>query len=349
MSKGIPCMWMRGGTSKGAYFVGSDLPAVPDARDALLLHLMGSPDPRQIDGVGGGDPLTSKVAIVKPSDRSDADVDYLFLQVFVDQAIVSDAQNCGNILAGVAPFAIERGMVAVEGNETPVRIYMENTGQIAQARVQTPDGHVSYAGGAMIDGVPNPAAPIPIAFSDTAGSSCGALFPTGNSQDVIDGTPVTMIDNGMPCVLIAAHDLGINGYEPPAELEGNATLRARLEQLRLQAGPLMNLGDVHEKSVPKMTIVAPPKSGGAISTRTFIPHRCHKTIGVLGAVSVATAIVTPGCLGHDIAHIPTGDTKSLDIEHPSGATTVIATLDHQQVIRAEVLRTARKIMDGMVF
>ena len=255
-------MWMRGGTSKGAYFVASDLPADADARDALLLHLMGSPDPRQIDGMGGGDPLTSKVAIVKPSDRADADVDYLFLQVFVDQAIVSDAQNCGNILAGVAPFAIERGIVPVKGNETPVRIYMENTGQIAQARVQTPDGHVSYAGGAMIDGVPNPAAPIPIAFSDTAGSSCGALFPTGNPRDVIDETPVTMIDNGMPCVLIAARDLGISGYEPPAELEGNTKLRARLEQLRLQAGPLMNLGDVREKSVPKMTIVAPPKSGG---------------------------------------------------------------------------------------
>ena len=349
MNKGIPCMWMRGGTSKGAYFAASDLPADADARDSLLLHLMGSPDPRQIDGMGGGDPLTSKVAIVKPSDRADVDVDYLFLQVFVDQAIVSDAQNCGNILAGVAPFAIERGMVPVESNETPVRIYMENTGQIAQARVQTPHGHVSYAGGAMIDGIPNPAAPIPIAFSDTAGSSCGALFPTGNPRDVIDETPVTMIDNGMPCVLIAAHDLGISGYEPPAELEGNTTLRARLEQLRLQAGPLMHLGDVLEKSVPKMTIVAPPKSGGAISTRTFIPHRCHKTIGVLGAVSVATAIVTPGCLGHDIAHIPTGNAKSLDIEHPSGATTVIATLDHHQVTRAEVLRTARKIMDGLVF
>jgi 4-oxalomesaconate tautomerase len=349
MNKGIPCMWMRGGTSKGAYFAALDLPADPEARDAQLLHLMGSPDPRQIDGVGGGDPLTSKVAIVKPSDRVDADVDYLFLQVFVDQAIVSDAQNCGNILAGVAPFAIERGMVPVQGNETSVRIYMENTAQIAQSRVQTPDGHVSYAGGAMIDGVPNPAAPIPIAFSDTAGSSCGALFPTGNPRDVIDGTPVTMIDNGMPCVLIAAHDLGISGYETPAELEENATLRTRLEQLRLQAGPLMNLGDVREKSVPKMTIVAPPKPGSAISTRTFIPHCCHKTIGVLGAVSVATAIVTPGCLGHDIAHIPTGDAKSLDIEHPSGATTVIATLDQHQVTRAEVLRTARKIMDGMVF
>lgn len=342
-------MWMRGGTSKGAYFAASDLPPDPVARDALLLHLMGSPDPRQIDGLGGGDPLTSKVAVVKPSDRADADVDYLFLQVFVDQAIVSDAQNCGNILAGVAPFAVERAMVPVQGNETPVRIYMENTDQIAQARVQTPDGRVSYTGAAMIDGVPNPAAPIPIAFSDTAGSSCGALFPTGNPRDVIDGTLVTMIDNGMPCVLIAAHDLGISGYETPTELEGNTKLRARLEQLRLQAGPLMNLGDVREKSVPKMTLIAPPKSGGAISTRTFIPHRCHKTIGVLGAVSVATAIVTRGCLGNDIAHIPTEDVKSLDIEHPSGATTVIATLEHDQVNRAEVLRTARKIMDGVVF
>ena len=349
MNNGIPCIWMRGGTSKGAYFAASDLPADPVARDALLLHLMGSPDPRQIDGLGGGDPLTSKVAIVKPSDRADADVDYLFLQVFVDQAIVSDAQNCGNILAGVAPFAIERAMVPVRGVETKVRIYMENTGKIAQARVKTPDGRVSYTGAAMIDGVPNSSAPIPIAFSDTAGSSCGALFPTGNPQDVIDGTPLSMIDNGMPCVLIAAHDLGISGYETPAELEENSTLHARLEQLRLEAGPLMNLGDVREKSVPKMTLIAPPKTGGAISTRTFIPHRCHKTIGVLGAVSVATAVVTRGCVGHDIADIPTGDVKSLDIEHPSGATTVIATLEHDQVIRAEVLRTARKIMDGLVF
>ena len=349
MNSGIPCIWMRGGTSKGAYFAASDLPADPDARDALLLHLMGSPDPHQIDGLGGGDPLTSKVAVVKPSDRADADVDYLFLQVFVDQAIVSDAQNCGNILAGVAPFAIERSMVPVQGNETLVRIYMENTGQIAQARVQTPDGRVSYAGAAMIDGVPNSAAPIPIAFSDTAGSNCGALFPTGNPTDVIDGTPVSMIDNGMPCVLIAAQDLEISGYETSAELEENSTLRARLEQLRLQAGPLMNLGDVREKSIPKMTLIAPPKSGGAISTRTFIPHRCHKTIGVLGAVSVATAIVTRGCVGHDIADIPTWDVKSLDIEHPSGATTVIATLEHDQMIYAEVLRTARKIMDGLVF
>ncbi|MYF90128.1 MAG: 4-oxalomesaconate tautomerase, partial [Boseongicola sp. SB0676_bin_33] len=289
MTTGVRCLWMRGGTSKGGYFLADDLPSEPASRDAFLLRALGSPDARQIDGMGGADPLTSKVAVVRPSERDGVDVDYLFLQVFVDQPIVTDAQNCGNILAGVGPFSIERGLVAAREGETAVTIFMENTGQVAVARIATPGGVVTYDGSASIDGVPGGAAPVPVTFKDTAGSSCGALLPTGNAADEIESVPVTMIDNGMPCVVMRADAMGIQGDETPSELEADKGLRERLESIRSACGPMMNLGDVTEQSVPKMTMVSPARSGGAISTRTFIPHRCHKTIGVLGAVSVATA------------------------------------------------------------
>ena len=343
-------MWMRGGTSKGAYFLASDLPDDVTERDQFLLDIMGSPDIRQIDGIGGADPLTSKVAVVQKSQRPDVDVDYLFLQVFVDQAIVTDAQNCGNILAGVAPFAIERGLVAATSAHTDVAVFMENTGQMAIARVSTPDGKVSYSGDAKIDGVPKPSAPVSVTFQDTAGSTCGALLPTGNASDRILDTDVTMIDNGMPCVVLRAADFGVSGQETPQELENNTDLRQRLEALRLACGKQMNLGDVSEKSVPKMTFVSPATNGGALSTRTFIPHRCHKTIGVLGAVSVATAACMPGSVAYDIAKRDTGLTQNISIEHPSGEMTVIATLDQTgSVAQAAILRTARKLMDGVVF
>ena len=346
---GVPVIWMRGGTSKGGYFLASDLPADTADRDRLLLGVMGAPDPRQIDGMGGADPLTSKVAVVRASERDGVDVDYLFLQVYVDRPIVTDAQNCGNILAGVGPFAIERGLVAPQDGETPVTIFMENTGQIAVARVSSPGGVVTYHGEARIDGVPGSAAPVPIEFRDTAGSTCGALLPTGNATDMIEGTEVTLIDNGMPCVVLCARDMGITGQETPAELEGNAELRARLEAIRQVAGPMMNLGEVAEKSVPKMTMVSPATRGGAISTRTFIPHRCHKTIGVLGAVSVATACLTPGAVAYDLAVIPGGDAKVLSVEHPTGELTVVGHIENGAVARAEVLRTARKLMEGTVY
>ena len=350
MSKGIRCMWMRGGTSKGGYFLASDLPSDMAERDAFLLGMMGSPDPRQIDGMGGADPLTSKVAVVKASERDDADVDYLFLQVFVDQAIVTDAQNCGNILAGVGPFAIERGLVSAADGETEVRIYMENTGQIARARVNTPKGQVNYSGDVRIDGVPGSSAALPITFEDTAGSSCGALLPTGNAVDVIDGVEVTLIDNGMPVVVMRAEDMGISGTEPREELEANTALRQKLESIRLQAGPMMNLGDVGEKSVPKMSMVSQAINGGALSTRTFIPHRCHASIGVLGAVSVATAAVLPGSPAAAVADIPEGARKTLSVEHPIGEMSVILDMDSTgQVTSAAILRTARKLFDGDVF
>lgn len=343
-------MWMRGGTSKGGYFLKDDLPADPAERDALLLRIMGSPDPAQIDGMGGADPLTSKVAIVGKSDREGVDVDYLFLQVFVDQAIVSDAQNCGNILAGVGPFAIERGLVDGQDGETVVAIYMENTGQIAVVTVQTPEGRVTYEGDARIDGVPGRHAPVPIAFQDTAGSSCGALLPTGNPVDIVNGVPVTLIDNGMPCVVMTAADVGISGYEDRETLDGDARLKATIEAIRLAVGERMNLGDVREKSVPKMMLVAPPREGGTITVRSFIPHRAHATVGVLGAVSVATACLIEGSPAALVASVPPGREKSMSVEHPTGEVTCVLALDDTgAVASAGILRTARKLMDGMAF
>ncbi|MGN7931777.1 4-oxalomesaconate tautomerase [Sphingopyxis sp. 22461] len=350
MSASVRCMWMRGGTSKGGYFLADDLPADVAARDAFLLRAMGSPDPRQIDGMGGADPLTSKVAIVRKSDRAGVDVDYLFLQVFVDQALVSDAQNCGNILAGVGPFAVERGLIAAAGEETPVTIFMENTGQIAVATVQTPSAMPRYDGDAAVDGVPGTAAPIPIEFRDTAGSSCGALLPTGNIVDEIDGIRVTLIDNGMPCVVMKATDVGVTGYEDRDSLDANMDLKARIEAIRLVVGARMNLGDVREKSVPKMMLVAPPRHGGAVTVRSFIPHRAHATIGVLGAVSVATACLIEGSPAAEVADIPAGMRKTLSIEHPTGEMSCVLDLGPGgEVVRAALLRTARKLMDGEIF
>ena len=350
MSDGTRVIWMRGGTSKGGYFLASDLPDDPAERDALLLRIMGSPDIRQIDGMGGADPLTSKVAVVQASERPGVDVDYLFLQIFVDRPVVTDAQNCGNILAGVGPFAIERGLVNAQSPETPVTIFMENTGQTAVARIQTPKGRIAYDGTARIDGVPGTAAPVPIEFRDTAGSSCGSLLPTGHAFDRVEGVEVTMIDNGMPCVVLRAADMGISGTETPEELEANTALRERLEAVRLATGRLMNLGDVLEKSVPKMTMVSAARNGGAISTRTFIPHRCHKTIGVLGAVSVATACLIKGSPAYELAERGSGSERRLSIEHPTGEMMVIANLDDGGTVTgAAILRTARKLMDGLVY
>ncbi|WP_370282491.1 4-oxalomesaconate tautomerase [Pseudooceanicola sp.] len=347
-TEGIPCIWMRGGTSKGAYFLAGDLPAEPAARDDLLLRIMGSPDPTQIDGIGGADPLTSKVAVLAPPSRADADVDYLFLQVFVDRALVSDAQGCGNILAGVGPAAIEGGLVAVAGEETPVRIHMVNTGEIATARIATPGGRVSYAGAARIDGVPGRHAAVPLMFGDTAGSMCGALLPTGRVVDEIEGIACTLIDNGMPCVVLRAADAGVAGTESREALDADTALKARLEAIRLKAGPMMGLGDVAETSVPKMTLVSAPQAGGVIATRSFIPHRCHATIGVFAAVSVATACTLEGAPAAGLAVLPAGETFA--IEHPTGAAEVLIERDAQgHVIRAGTLRTARKLFEGRVF
>jgi 2-methylaconitate cis-trans-isomerase PrpF len=315
---GVRCMLMRGGTSKGAYFLAGDLPAQAAERDDLILRIMGSPDPRQIDGIGGGHPLTSKVAVISPSVRDDADVDYLFLQVGVGEAVVTDRQNCGNLLAGVAPFAVERGLAA----GFPVRIRMVNSGELATATSPEP--------GVVV-----------LEFAGTA----GPLLPTGHLRDVIDGVDVTCVDAGMPVVVVAARDLGRTGYETISELEADEDLLRRVTALRLAAGELMGLGDVSGATVPKVSLVASPKDGGMICTRTFIPVRVHESIGVLGAVSVARAVLLDGAVGHELAAFTPGQSR-LDIEHPSGRLQLQVESDPP---RAGVVRTARKLFDGFVF
>jgi 4-oxalomesaconate tautomerase len=341
--RAIPACLMRGGTSKGLYILQDDLPAEIVLRDKVLLAALGSPDARQIDGVGGAHPLTSKVAVVSKSDRPDADIDYLFLQIFPDKAIVTDQQNCGNILAGVGPFAIERGLVAPAGEITSVRIHMINTASIAVATIETPGRQINYEGDAKIDGVPGSHAPIMLDFLDVAGSSCGALLPTGHATDEINGIAVTLIDNGMPVVVMQAADFGLTGAETPEEIEANAEVRARVEAIRLKAGPMMKLGDVEKASVPKMTLISPARNGGDVSTRTFIPHRVHEAIGVLGAVSVATALaLKDGITG----------AKTFEIEHPTGFFSVEMEIegrgDTLKVTRSALLRTARMLMRGEV-
>lgn len=354
MLTATPCTVMRGGTSRALFFDRRDLPGDTATRDRVLLAAMGSPDTRQIDGMGGAHPLTSKVAIVGPSEREDADVDYLFLQVFVDAARVSDSQNCGNILAAVGPWAIEQGLVPSHAPGTDVRIHMQNTHSVAIAHVLTPRGAVEYEGDMRIDGVPGSAAPVTIDFLDVAGSSCGALLPTGSPADLIDGLLVSCVDNGMPVVLLRASDVGKRGDESPASLESDPILTARIEKLRLEAGLRMNLGDVTTKTVPKMCLVSPPRSEGTIATRTFIPHRVHESIGVLGAVTVATACAIPGTVAATIVEeVKLPRAGDFVIEHPSGFFQVRVDIEmngtHVVVRKAALVRTARKLMSGTLF
>jgi 4-oxalomesaconate tautomerase len=352
MQRSIPCLFMRGGTSRGPFFLDSDLPKDVAQRDALLLAVMGSPDARQIDGLGGADPLTSKVGIIRRGESPGVDLEFLFAQVSVKEARVDTTPNCGNMLAAVAPFGLETGLVKAAGDVTTLRVLTRNTGTLSDIEVRTPGGRVEYSGEARIDGVPGTAAPINISFLETAGSVCGSLLPTGHVVDRFDGVEVTCIDNGMPVVIMSAEALGVTGYETRDELNANGALKQKIESIRLQAGPVMNLGDVLKKVVPKMCLVTRPKSGGHICTRTFIPHDCHSAVGVLGAVTVATAAVMPGSVANRYAVVPPGLSKTLSVEHPSGEFSVVLAMNPanpSEVLRAALLRTARLIMRGEVF
>ncbi len=342
---------MRGGSSKGVYFRKEDLPADEALRDRVIVAAMGS-DARQIDGAGGAHPLTSKVAVVSRSTSADADVDYLFVQVVVGEGRVDTTPNCGNILAGVAPFAIETGIIAARDGVTPVRVRMLNSDNLCELLIETPGKRVNYDGTAKIDGVPGTAAPIVCNYLDVAGSATGSLLPTGSVRDVVNGVEVTCIDNGMPVVVMRARDLGISGYESPKELDANKEFKGRVESIRREIGPRMNLGDVKTKVVPKMSLIAPARAGGNVCTRTLIPHDTHAAIGVLGAVSVATACTLPGSVTAGIATVPDGPIKQMSVEHPTGEFSVTlevgGTREQPTVLKAGLLRTARLIMRGEV-
>ena len=351
MQTAIPCMLIRGGTSRGPFFLESDLPADEASRDRVLLAAMGSPDARQIDGLGGAHPLTSKVGIVSLSTKPGVDLEFLFAQVSIAEGRVDTTPNCGNMLAGVVPFALERGIIKAQGDTTTLRVLARNTGTLCDVIVQTPGGSICYEGDARIDGAPGTSAPIKINFLDTAGSVCGSLLPTGALVDRFDGVEATCIDNGMPVVIIAAESLGRTGYESVDQLNADTGLKQKLESIRLQAGRAMNLGDVANKVVPKMCLVAPPQQDGSISTRTFIPHVCHEAVGVLGAVTVATAAVMSGSVAHRVAKRQGGLLQTMSVEHPTGEFSVELSLDPanpQNVLSAALLRTARLIMRGEV-
>lgn len=351
MQKAIKTLYMRGGTSKGPFFNEADLPSDKALRDKTLLAVMGSPDRRQIDGIGGANPLTSKVGIVSVSNTPGVDLNFLFAQVVVDKALVDTTPNCGNMLAAVVPFALETGLVKPQGDTTTLRVLTLNTDMQCDITVNTPNGQVSYEGDARIDGVPGSSAPITINFLDTAGSVCSGLLPTDKVLDVIDGIEMTCIDNGMPLVMMRAKDLNRTGYESVTDMNADSELKAKLEDLRIKAGHLMGLGDVTSKTYPKMCLIAPPKDGGSIATRCFIPHVCHDAIGVLAAVTVGTACVLDGSITQGIANVPTGNTKKVSVEHPTGEFTVELEIDPnnpQNVTKAALLRTARLIMRGEV-
>lgn len=352
MQTKIPCVIMRGGTSRGPFFLASDLPADPETRDAVLLAVMGSPHEYQVDGIGGANPLTSKVAMIGKSKRPDADVDYLFAQVLIDQERVDTKPNCGNMLVGVGPFAVEAGLVPAKNGETTVRIFNVNTQALVEAIVQTPGGKVIYEGNAAIDGVPGRAAPVGINFTSAIGSVTRKLLPTGGPLDVIDGVDVSCVDVAMPMILMRAEQFGKSGNESAAELDADKELFRRMEAIRRKAGELMGMGDVAKMVVPKIGLLSKPHHGGTISSRYFVPYACHKAHAVTGTVCVASACAIPGTVASQLVTLPPPPQGMITIEHPSGMIAIDLDADftggRQVLRRAALVRTARRIFDGYV-
>lgn len=352
MQTKIPCVIMRGGTSRGPFFHASDLPADIPTRDAVLLAVMGSPHEYQVDGIGGAISVTSKVAMISKSRHPEADVDYLFAQVQINERVVDTRPNCGNMLVAVGPFAIETGLVPARRGETTVRIFNVNTQSLVDSIVQTPGGKVTYAGDAAIDGVPGTAAPIKLNFRSAIGSVTKKMLPTGRPTDVIDGIEVSCVDIAMPIVLARAEAFGKSGHEAAAELDTDGALLARMETIRRKAGVLMGMGDVSKAVVPKIALLSPPLKGGTITSRYFVPETCHKAHPVTGTVCIGSACAIPGTVAARIAPLPPAPQGLIRIEHPSG--TIIVDLDvdlaggRQELRRAALVRTARRIFEGCV-
>ncbi|MDE1570196.1 4-oxalomesaconate tautomerase [Aquabacter sediminis] len=346
----VPCVLMRGGTSRGPFFLENDLPREQAELSHFLLAAMGSPHNLQVDGIGGGNPLTSKVAIVGASTRPGVDVEYLFAQVSIDRAFVDFSPNCGNMLSAVGPFAIEAGLVDAREGETTVRIFNRNTGVLVEAVVQTPGGVVDYAGQTSIDGVAGSAAPIRLIFRNAMGSKTGALLPTGNVREEIDGVPVSLVDYAVPMVLIHAASVGLAGTETPDALEADIDLLARLEAIRLEAGRRMGLGDVSQIVVPKLALLSAPRAGGTLTSRYFAnSRRCHRGHAVTGALCIAAASLLKGSIAANLAVPDAARPNTFALEHPGGRTEVGLERDAcGQLEAASLVRTARRLFEGNV-
>jgi 4-oxalomesaconate tautomerase len=350
MQTKIPCVIMRGGTSRGPFFLASDLPADAASRAEVLLAVMGSPHEYQVDGIGGANPLTSKVAIISKSKNPDADVDYLFAQVLINERLVDTNPNCGNMLVAVGPFAIESGLVPARDPETVVRIFNVNTQALVESIVQTPNGRVSYTGDTAIDGVPGTAAPVKLNFKSAIGAVTGKMLPTGKPLDVIDGIDVSCVDVAMPMVLMRAEQLGKTGHETANELDADKALMARMEAIRRKAGLLMGMGDVSQLVVPKIGLLSEPRKGGTITSRYFVPYACHKAHAVTGTVCLASACAIPGTVAAGLVKLPPAPQGIIKIEHPSGmiALDLDVELSSPEPVmrRAALIRTARRVFEG---
>jgi 4-oxalomesaconate tautomerase len=352
MQTKIAATLYRGGTSKGPLFLAEDLPRDRRVLDRVLLAAMGSPHPRQIDGIGGAESLTSKVAIVSKSNRPGIDVDYLFAQVTPDSDVVDYSSNCGNMLSAIGSFAVEKGLVRADpAGHTTVKVFNINTDSPIVVQIATPDGQVTYAGDTRIDGVPGSAAEVRQNFAGTVGSKTKKLLPTGQTVQVIDGVQVTCIDVAVPAVIIAASDLGKTGYETKAQLDADKGLIERLNKIRIEAGYLMGMGDCSALVVPKPLMVAPPRTGGTITSRDFVPYNCHATHSVTGAMALATACALPGSIAQKVAG--PFERGTVTIEHPSGTMAIEVDADASDnkfvLHEANLLRTCRKLFEGFVF
>lgn len=350
---GIPFIFMRAGTSRGPFFRQEDLPRDREALSDILIRVIGSGHALNIDGIGGGAPVTTKVAMLSASDDPWADVDYFFAQVSVDTCQVDYKPSCGNILSGVGPAAIEMGIVPAQDGVTEVKIRAGNTGSKVVAQVQTPGGIVSYAGETRIDGVPGTAAPITLNFTETVGAATGSFLPTGNLQDEFGGISVTCMDVAMPMVIARAEDFGLTGQESREELDGNGGLFAEIERLRVEAGVAMGFENVAESVVPKFGLLAPAQNGGTLAARYFMPWSTHPTMAVTGAQCLAACALTPGTVSDGLFDRPQVSPAKIVLEHPSGQ--IQLTVDFELLAdtlhlnSVGLVRTARKLADGKVY
>ena len=349
---GIPYFFMRGGTSRGPYFNRADLPEDLDVLAQVLIAAVGSGHRLNIDGIGGGDAVTTKVAMLSKSEDDWADIDYFFAQVSVEKQLVDFKPTCGNILSGVGPAAIEMGLIDPQEGETEIRIRSVNTGAQVLAKVQTPGREITYDGDAEIAGVPGQAAPISLNFMGVVGSSTGAFLPTGNLRDRIDGIDVTCMDVAMPMVIARASDFGLTGYETVQELDDNKDFFKRLESIRLNAGELMGMGDVSESVTPKFGLFAPAREGGTIATRYFMPWNTHPSMAVTGSQCMASCALTPGTIADGLLERPTSSPANVVLEHASGTIEVLVDFSSEDgfsLNSAGLLRTARKLADGNIY
>ena len=349
----IPFFFMRGGSSRGPYMRRDDLPEDRDLLAEVLIAAVGSGHPLNIDGIGGGNAVTTKVAMLSKADDGWADVDYFFAQVSVEDRLVDFKPTCGNILSAVGPAAIEMGLIEPDDDVTEIKIRAVNTGARVLARVRVSDGQVVYDGDAAIDGVPGTSAPVELNFMDVAGSSVGAFLPTGNLTDTIDGIDVTCMDVAMPMVIARAGDFGLSGQETRVELDDNKDFFARMEPIRLEAARRMGMGDCSKSVTPKFGLLAPHETAGHIITRYFMPWNTHPTMAVTGSQCMASCALTPGTVADGMMTCPNDVPATITLHHPMGTMDVLVDYDMQDGHfvhkSAGLVRTARKLAEGKLF